>query len=46
MKKINFLIFITWILSIIVTALWTFENPEKVEKVKSYFKKKKLLKPR
>ena len=43
MKKINFLILIIWILSIIMTALWTFENPEKVEKVKSFFKKKKII---
>ena len=42
MKKINFLIFIIWILSILVTVLWTFENPEKIEMVKSYFKKKKI----
>ena len=26
-----------------MTALWTFENPEKVEKVKSFFKKKKII---
>ena len=42
MKKINFLIFIIWISSVLVTALWTFENPEKVEKIKSFFKKKKI----
>ena len=42
MKKINFLIFIIWISSVLATALWTFENPEKVEKIKSFFKKKKI----
>ncbi|MDC0544887.1 PQQ-dependent sugar dehydrogenase [Pelagibacteraceae bacterium] len=42
MKKINFLILIIWILSIIVSILWTFENPEKIEKIKSYFNKKKI----
>jgi len=42
MKKINFLIFTVWFLSIIMSILWTFENPEKIEKVKSYFKKKNI----
>ena len=43
MKKINFLIFTVWFLSIIMSILWTFENPEKIEKVKSYFKKKNII---
>ena len=43
MKKKNFLILIIWILSIIASILWTFENPEKIEKIKSYFKKKKII---
>ena len=42
MKKINFVIFIFWFLSLIISILWTFENPEKIEKVKSYFKKKNI----
>ena len=42
MKKTNFLILIIWIISIIVSILWTFENPEKIEKIKSYFNKKKI----
>ena len=42
MKKINFLIFTVWFLSIIMSILWTFENPEKIEKIKSYFKKKNI----
>ena len=43
MKKKNFLILIIWILSIVISILWTFENPEKIEKIKSYFKKKKII---
>ena len=43
MKK-NFIIFIIWILSIIGSILWTFENPEKIESIKDYFKKKEINK--
>ena len=43
MKKKNFLILIIWILSIVASILWTFENPEQIEKIKSYFKKKKVI---
>ena len=42
MKKKNFIIFIIWILSIIGSILWTFENPEKIESIKNYFKKKEI----
>ena len=31
-----------WLLSVLLTAIWTFENPEKIEKVKSFFKKKQI----
>ena len=36
MKK-NFL-FIGWILSILLTAIFVYENPEKIDNIKSYFK--------
>ena len=40
----NFLIiFILWLITILFTAIWTFENPEKIEKIKSHFKKKQTL---
>ena len=42
MKKKNFIIFIIWILSILGSILWTFENPEKIESIKNYFKKKEI----
>ena len=32
-----------WFISIICTAIWTFENPEKIEKIKSEFKKNKKI---
>ena len=31
-----------WLLTVLLTAIWTFENPEKIEKVKSFFKKKQI----
>ena len=37
MKK-SFLFFL-WFVSIIYAVIWTFENPEKIEKIKSEFKK-------
>ena len=40
MKKKISIIFI-WIFSIVISVLWTFENPEKIEKIKSSFKKNK-----
>jgi len=36
------IIFTLWLLSVLLTAIWTFENPEKIEKVKSFFKKKQI----
>lgn len=38
MKKF-FLAFLIWFISVIFSIVWTFENPEKVEKIKSFFKK-------
>jgi len=32
-----------WFVTIIYTAIWTFENPEKIEKIKSEFKKNKKV---
>ena len=37
MKKLSILFL--WFLTIIYAVLWTFENPEKVEKIKNEFKK-------
>ena len=37
MKKI--LTLFLWFLTIVYASLWTFENPEKVEKIKNEFKK-------
>tara|TARA_X000001036_G_scaffold91738_1_gene84133 strand:- start:1081 stop:2337 length:1257 start_codon:yes stop_codon:yes gene_type:complete len=34
------IIIIFWLLTLLLTAIWTFENPEKIEKIKSFFKKK------
>jgi hypothetical protein len=39
MKK--FFIFFLWVVTIIYTIVWTFENPEKIEKIKDTFKKNK-----
>ena len=41
MKRLTILIL--WVLSILVAIVWSFENPEKVEKLKDYFKKNKDL---
>ena len=41
MKKYLFLFL--WFVTIIFTAIWTFENPEKIEKIKSEFKKNKKI---
>ena len=38
----NILIILLWLISILSTIVWTFENPEKVEKIKSFFKKEQL----
>ena len=43
MTKKFLIIFALWLLSILFTAIWTFENPEKIEKIKSYFKKKQKV---
>ena len=32
-----------WLLTVLLTAIWTFENPEKVEKIKSQLKKKQVV---
>ena len=34
-----FFIFFLWLVTIIYTAIWTFENPERIEKFKDAFKK-------
>ena len=39
----NILIFFLWFITIIYTIVWTFENPEKIEKVKDRFKKNKKI---
>ena len=38
----NILIVLLWLVSILFTIVWTFENPEKIEKIKSNFKKNQL----
>jgi len=43
MIKKFLIIFALWLLSILLTAIWTFENPEKIEKIKSHFKKKQTV---
>ena len=40
MKKF-FLFFLIWLLSIILASIYTYENPEKAEIIKNYFKKNK-----
>jgi hypothetical protein len=37
------IIFTLWLLTVLLTAIWTFENPEKVEKIKSQLKKKQVV---
>ena len=34
---------VVWILSIAFSVIWSYENPEKVELIKSYFKKKQTV---
>ena len=41
MKK--YIFFFLWFMTIVFTAIWTFENPEKIEKIKSEFKKNKKI---
>ena len=43
MTKKFLAIFTLWLLTILFTAIWTFENPEKIEKIKSFFKKKQSV---
>ena len=43
MKK-YLIIILFWIISVILVSVWTFENPEKLEKIKSAFKKNKAIK--
>ena len=43
MKKI-ILISSIWLISIITSIIWTYENPERIEVVKNYFKKNKNIK--
>ena len=38
----KFLIGLLWLFSILFSIIWTYENPEKIEKIKSNFKKKQL----
>ena len=39
MKKILFIL--AWLLSLTLISLYTHENPEKIERIKSYFTKEK-----
>ena len=43
MIKKFIIIFVLWLLTVLLTAIWTFENPEKIEKIKSFFKKKQII---
>ena len=38
-----FILALVWILSIVFSVIWSYENPEKVELIKSYFKKKQTV---
>ena len=42
MKKILSIVFF-WIITIFLTIIWTYENPEKIEKVKNIFKKNEIV---
>ena len=44
MKKQKLFIILFWILSIILTSIWSYENNDKLEIIKSYFLKKKAPK--
>ena len=35
----SFFIFFLWLITIVYTIVWTFENLEKIEKIKDRFKK-------
>jgi len=39
----KFLIVLLWLFSILFSIIWTYENPEKIEKIKSNFKQEQLL---
>ena len=39
----NIILLTLWIFTIIFSIVWTFENPEKIEKIKSNFKKNKKI---
>ncbi len=45
-KKIikNSLLLILWIITIIFTSAWVYENPEAIEILKNYYKKNKIVK--
>ena len=40
----NLLLLILWIITIIFTSAWVYENPETIEILKNYFKKNKIVK--
>ena len=40
----NLLLLILWIITIIFTSVWVYENPETIEILKNYFKKNKIVK--
>lgn len=42
MKKLLFVLF--YLASVLVSLFWSYENPEKIEKIKDYFKKNKNIK--
>ena len=39
-SKTIFFYLIFWFISIVLTSIWTFENPEKIELIKNIYKKK------
>ena len=41
--KVKFFVLFLWTVTIIFSILWTFENPEKIEKIKGEFKKNKKV---
>ena len=36
------LLLFLWLITILIAIVWSFENPEKIEKIKSYFNKEQL----
>ena len=40
----KFLFILIWLLSLIIVSVYTYENPEKIEKIKLYFKEDKNVK--